>query len=162
MIRDVHLGSRIRILIFTHPGSRIQGSKGTGSRIWIRNIVSYRSLTSSSSYSGLSCPTCSQLEEAPLLSCPASQVGQLSLSGPNYIRSVAVAEPETCFNYVLYRNRNHNKMESQEFSQTHYKIVCLISFIKHLFHTHFIVNLIKLNNFFPCKKAKVFVENCFL
>jgi hypothetical protein len=28
---------RIRILIFTHPGSRIQGQKGTGSWIRIRN-----------------------------------------------------------------------------------------------------------------------------
>ena len=27
MIRVVHLGSRIRMLTFSHPGSRIQGSK---------------------------------------------------------------------------------------------------------------------------------------
>ena len=37
MIRDVHPGSRIRILTFTHPGSR--GQKGTGSRIRISNNV---------------------------------------------------------------------------------------------------------------------------
>ncbi len=37
MIRVVHLGSRIRMLTFSHPGSRIQGSKSTQSRIRIRN-----------------------------------------------------------------------------------------------------------------------------
>ncbi len=40
MIQVVHpgLGSRIRIRIFkTHPGSRIQGSKGAKYRIRIRN-----------------------------------------------------------------------------------------------------------------------------
>ena len=35
MIRVVHLGSRIRMLTFSHPGSR--GQKGTQSRIRIRN-----------------------------------------------------------------------------------------------------------------------------
>jgi hypothetical protein len=34
MIRDVHSGSWIQILIFTHPGSRIQGSK----RQWIPDL----------------------------------------------------------------------------------------------------------------------------
>ncbi len=33
MIRVVHPGSRIRMLTFSHPGSRIQGSKSTQSRI---------------------------------------------------------------------------------------------------------------------------------
>ncbi len=43
MIRDVHpvSGSRIRILIFSHPGSR--GQKGIGSRIRIRNTDSQSS-----------------------------------------------------------------------------------------------------------------------
>ncbi len=42
MIRVVHpgSGSRIRILIFTHPGSR--GQKGTESRIRIRNTGNKR------------------------------------------------------------------------------------------------------------------------
>jgi hypothetical protein len=51
MNRDVHPGSRIRILIFTHPGwSRIQGSKRHRIpdpqhwilRIWIRNAAYHR------------------------------------------------------------------------------------------------------------------------
>ncbi len=33
LIRVVHPGSRIRMLTFSHPGSRIQGSKSTQSRI---------------------------------------------------------------------------------------------------------------------------------
>jgi hypothetical protein len=33
MIRVVHPGSRIRMLTFSHPGSRTQGSKSTQSRI---------------------------------------------------------------------------------------------------------------------------------
>jgi hypothetical protein len=37
MIRDVHPRSRIRILIFTHPGSRIRGSKRHRIGIRIRN-----------------------------------------------------------------------------------------------------------------------------
>ncbi len=37
MIRVVHPGSRILMLTFFHPGSRIQGSKSTQSRIRIRN-----------------------------------------------------------------------------------------------------------------------------
>ncbi len=42
MIRVVHPGSRIRMLTFSHPGSRIQGSKkapNPGSRIRIRNTA---------------------------------------------------------------------------------------------------------------------------
>jgi hypothetical protein len=33
MIRVVHPGSRIRMLAFSHPGTRIRGQKGTQSRI---------------------------------------------------------------------------------------------------------------------------------
>jgi hypothetical protein len=63
------------------------------------------------------------------------------------------------------------KMESQKFSQTQYKIVYLISFILHFFHSHFPKNFMKLIHFFPCKKAyyvkmldffhKSVFENCF-
>jgi hypothetical protein len=42
------------------------------------------------------------------------------------------------------RIRNRNKMESEKFSQTQYKIVNLISFIYLFFHT---INLMKLKFF---------------
>ncbi len=42
---DLGCSSRIRIQIFTHPGSRIQGQKGTGSRIRIYNTAFMSSIT---------------------------------------------------------------------------------------------------------------------
>jgi hypothetical protein len=44
-IRDIYPGSRTWILIFTHPGSRIQGKKGTGFRIQIVTLYLYPPLT---------------------------------------------------------------------------------------------------------------------
>ncbi len=53
---DLGCSSRIRILIFfTHPGSRIQGKKGTGSRIRICVTGSSESCSSAVLYSVHSC-----------------------------------------------------------------------------------------------------------